>query len=81
MNFLQINMVLLPAFGFSYAPLLFISALPLIASARRELLFYKVHKEEEMHLSHFIPSWGALISVTAFSIHGLQSFMPVLPTL
>lgn len=75
-------MVLLPAFGFPYDMLLFISALSLIASARRQLLlFYKVHKEEEMHLSHFIPSWGAYISVTDFSIHGLQSFVPVLLTL
>lgn len=76
-------MVLLPAFGFPYALLMFISVLFLIASARRQLVFfYKVHKEEEeMHLSHFIPSWGAFISVTAFSIHGLQSFVPVLLTL
>lgn len=72
-HFLHINMVLLPASGFSYALLLFISALSLIASARRQLvLFYKVLKKEEMLLSHVIVSWGAFISVTAFSIHGLQ---------
>lgn len=75
-------MVLLPAFGFPYALLLFISSLSLIASARRQLLLScKVHREEEMRLSHFIPSWGAFISVTASSIHGLQSFVPVPPTL
>lgn len=70
------------AFGFPYVLLLFISALSLIASARRQsLLFCKVHKEEEeMHLSHFIPSWGVFISVTDFFIHSLHSFMPVLPT-
>lgn len=50
-------MVLLPAFGFPYVPLLFVSALSLIASARRQLiLFYKVHREEEMYLSHFMSS-------------------------
>lgn len=79
--FLQTNIILLPAFVFPHALFLFIYALSSFASIRLLFLSSKVHKDKGMWLYLFIASWGAFSSVTAFSLHELQGFVPVLLTL